>query len=228
MANRAAVLGPLHRVLLHQHPAVAALLERLDELVADVRVVGQGHLGRGEPSHAAEGLEAEDRGEVMLPGPDVQAIILHRRRGGHRMTPRRTEPLDAPAVRGIARDGPEAVEHVVQSHRAQAVKQAAGVIEHHPRLFPFADQLGDELAHPLVALVKDGGVVVVPDVRMVHHVLEIADDRRRSQIVGPGGNQRLVHVQRDGERALDAIKVNPALAEIKRARPGRCLVDQVL
>ena len=59
----------------------------------------------------------------------------------------------------------EGVEDVVQAHLAQAVEQAAGVFEHDPRLLPFVDELRDEFAHPLVAPVEDGGIVVVADVR---------------------------------------------------------------
>ena len=63
-----AVLGTLDRVFLHQDPLVAAVLERLDELVGRVRVVGQGHFGGREPAHAAQRLQAEDGREVVLPG----------------------------------------------------------------------------------------------------------------------------------------------------------------
>ena len=55
LTELAAVLGPLDAVLLYQEPTVAAVQQGADELVADVRVVGQGHLRGREPLHAASG-----------------------------------------------------------------------------------------------------------------------------------------------------------------------------
>jgi hypothetical protein len=107
----------------------------------------------------------------------------------------------------------------VQAHVPQAVEERAGIFEHHAGLPALVNQLRDELAHALVAPVKDGGVVVVADARVVHHVLEIADDVGGLQAAAAGRNQRLVHVQRDGAGALDAAKVHAALRQKHRA-PG--------
>ena len=98
LALDARAVGLLDRVLLHEHPAVAAVPQRPDELVGDVGVVGQRHLGRREAAHAAERLEPEERREVVLPGPDVQAIVLHRGRGRDGVAPGAAEPLDRPAI----------------------------------------------------------------------------------------------------------------------------------
>ena len=74
-----AVRGLFDGVLLHQHPLVAAVLERLGEFVGDVRVVGQRHLRGREAAHAGKRLEAEDGGEMVLPSLHMQAVVLHRR-----------------------------------------------------------------------------------------------------------------------------------------------------
>ena len=120
----------------------------------------------------------------------------------------------------------QVVEHVVQAHLAQAVQQGAGVFQHHARLLALVHQLRDELAHALVAPVEDRGVVVVADARVVHHVLEVADDLGGAQVAAAGRDQRLVHVQGDGERALDAAEVNPALRQedllLRRRRGSPC------
>ena len=85
LSDRPATVGELDGVLLHEHPTVSAFSKRLHELVADVRVVGQGHFGGGEPAHATQGLQPEDRREVVLPSLHVQAIVLRGGRGRHGM-----------------------------------------------------------------------------------------------------------------------------------------------
>ncbi len=81
------------------------------------------------------------------------------------------------------------------------MKQRAGIVEHHPRLFAFVDEVRNELAHALVAPVEDRRVVVVADTLVLHHVLQIADDRGGVKIGAAGRYQRLVHVQGDGSGA---------------------------
>ena len=68
----------------------------------------------------------------------------------------------------------------------------------HAGLLALAHELGNELAHALVAPDEDRGVVVVADALVLHHVLEVADDGRGVQVMPAGGDQRLVHVQGDG------------------------------
>ena len=41
----------------------------------------------------------------------------------------------------------------------------------------FRDELRNELTHAPVAPLEDGGVVVVSDVRVAHHILQVADDQ---------------------------------------------------
>ncbi len=57
--------------------------------------------------------------------------------------------------------------------------------------------------------------MIVPDVLMVHHILEIADDPGGPKVVPAGRDERLVHVQRDGERAVGPLEVDPALRQIE-------------
>jgi hypothetical protein len=110
-------VGPLNRVLLHEHPAVAGLHERAHERVRHVRVVGQRQLRRREAARPPQ-----------------------------------------------------------------------------PR---------DQLAHPPIAPAKHRGVVVLPDVRVLEHVLQVADKRCGAQILPAGRNQRPMHVQPDRARAPD-------------------------
>jgi hypothetical protein len=75
--------------------------------------------------------------------------------------------------------------------------------------------------------VEDGGVVIVADALVLHHVLQIADDRRRAQIAAPRWNQRLVHVQGSGKRALDSIEIYGTVGMAVRARLSHCLINKV-
>jgi hypothetical protein len=83
------------------------------------------------------------------------------------------------------------------------MQQRARVLEHHPRLQPFADQLRDQLPHPPIAPPKHRRVVVIADLGVLLHVLQVADQPRRAQILTTGGNQRLVHMQRDRASTID-------------------------
>ena len=75
---------------------------------------------------------------------------------------------------------------------------------------PSPDELGDELAHALVAPDEGRGVVVIPDPLVLHHVLEVADDGGGVQVAAAGRDQRLVLVQGDGAGGTDAAEVDPA------------------
>jgi len=100
------------------------------------------------------------------------------------------------------------------------VQQRAGVFQHDARLAALGEQLGDELAHPLVAPVEHGCVVVVAEVGMLQHPLQVADDSRRGQVRSAGRDQRLVHVQGDRERAVDAGNVHRRVPEEHRPVPA--------
>jgi len=80
-------------------------------------------------------------------------------------------------------------------------------------LFAFVHELRDELAHALVAPMKDRGVVIVPNAWVVHHVLEVADNFGGGQVAAFGWDERLVHVESVGERTADASEINPALGQ---------------
>ena len=221
----APAVGLLDGVLLDEHPAVAAVPEGAHELVRDVGVVGQRHLRRREAAHSSQRLEAEDGREVMLPGADVQAVVLHRGRGRDGVAPRASKPFDRPAIARVQGDRAQRVEHVVRTHLAQPVQKRARVLEHHARLRALVDELRDELPHPLVAPAEHRSIVVVPDVRVLGHVAKVADEACRPQIVSAGRDQRLVHVQRDRERAVDSRERIPG-ARVREHRTLRGVRDR--
>ena len=61
---------------------------------------------------------------------------------------------------------------------------------------------------------EDRSVVVIADLRVIHHVFQITDDRCRMQIRTAGWNQRLMHMQRDAEGAADPAEINPGFRNI--------------
>jgi hypothetical protein len=107
------------------------------------------------------------------------------------------------------------VEDIVPPDLREPVKQRSRVLAHDPRLFALVDELRDELAHPLVAAEKHRRIVVVADIAVIQHVLEVADDLRGAQIVPSHGNERLVHVQGHCRRAP-----HPLVADAPSATPG--------
>ena len=93
-------VGLLDGVFLDQEPLVAAVVEGPHELIGDVGVVGQGHLRRGEATHPSQRLQAEDGGEMVLPGAHVQPVVLYRGGRGDGVPPRAAQPLHGlPQVR---------------------------------------------------------------------------------------------------------------------------------
>jgi len=150
---------------------------------------------------------------MMLPGLDMQAEVLRGRRGRYGMTPGTAEPFHAPPIVRIAGRIFQGVEDIVQTHIAQTVKQGAGIFQHHPRFLALMDELRDKFADPLVAPMKTGGIVIVANPLVIHHVLEVADHPRRLQVMAPGGNQRLVHVQGDRAGCTDSAEFNPAIGQ---------------
>jgi hypothetical protein len=49
----ASILDPLYSMLLYQDPAIATVLEGLYELIAHIRIVGQGHFTWGKTPDSA-------------------------------------------------------------------------------------------------------------------------------------------------------------------------------
>ena len=123
------------------------------------------------------------------------------------MAPGAAEPLHRLAGPGIAGKIPERIEDVIQAHLPHPVQQGAGVVEHHPGLAAFTQELGDELAHAPIAPCEHRGVVAVTNVRMLHHPRQVADDPRGAQVVASGGDERLMHVQRHRERAGSTLNI---------------------
>jgi hypothetical protein len=135
------------------------------------------------------------------------------------MAPGAAQPLHGmPHIR-VAGKRPQRIQHVVQSRAPQPVQQRARVLQHDPRLAALGQQLGDELAHPLVAPLEHRRVVVVAEVGMLQHPLQVADRGRRAQVRSPRRDQRLVHVQRDRERAVDAGDVHRPRTDEYRLAP---------
>ena len=66
---------------------------------------------------------------------------------------------------------------------------------------------------------KDRCIVVVADAGVIHHVLQIADHFGGAKIGAARRDQRLVHVQGNGKRAIDASKIYMAIGQKDRA-PG--------
>jgi hypothetical protein len=62
--------------------------------------------------------------------------------------------------------------------------------------------------------------VVVAEVGVLQHPLQVADDGRRGQVWSAGRDQRLVHVQGDRERAVDAGDVHRRVPEEHRPVPA--------
>ena len=158
----------------------------------------------------------------------MQPVILDRRRWRHRVA--QVEPSHSVVwrARPIVSEVTERVEHVAQAHLPHSVQQSTRVIEHHPGLAAFTQELGDELAHAPVAPHERRGVVAVRQIRMRHHPRQVADDPRGAQVVASGGNERLMHVQRHRECTGGALDVCTALEH--RALPARLdgLADQRL
>ena len=140
--------------------------------------------------------------------------------------PRGSQATRRRGGRPVARDVLERVDHVDATHLAQPVQQLARVLEHHAGLLALLDQLRDELTHSLVAPGEGLRVVVVADVRVLHHVLEVADQCCGRQVGPAGWNQRLVHVQSHGHTATDVGEVDITL--VKKNSPTRPPLRQAL
>lgn len=124
------------------------------------------------------------------------------------MTPWATKPFDGVSIARIAAGGFKRIDDIVEAHLPHAVQQSAGIFQHNARLFSLFDELGDELTHALIAPDENRRVVIIADVRVLHHVLQVADELRCLNVVAARRDQRLVHVECDGEGRFDAIKVD--------------------
>jgi hypothetical protein len=149
---------------------------------------------------------------------------------GRPRPPGAAKPLHRMPQARVTGKRPQGVEHVVQACAAQPVQQGAGVLQQDPWLAALGEQLGDELVHPLVARVEHRGVVVVAEAGVLQHPLQVADHRRRAQLRSGGRDERLVHVQGDRERAVDARDVHRRLTADHRpaSAGGDRRLDQLL
>ena len=144
------------------------------------------------------------------------------------MAPGGAEPLDTAAIIVILRQRPQRIDHVTSAHLLESMQQTPRVIQHDPRLRPFAQHLRNQIAHATIALQEDRRVVSVGNLRMLHHELQIADDAGGLKIRAPRRNQRLVHVKGDAESTVDATEVDAALAKEDGGRAGNVLPDFML
>src|SRR5215467_2027628 len=129
------------------------------------------------------------------------------------MAPGTAQPLHRVAIALVSRDPSQCAEDVVRTHHPQAVQERAGVFQHNPRLETLVHQLRNELAHALVTPQEYRRIMVVPDVGVLQHPLQIANQRRRTQITTPRGDERLMHMQSDSERAVDVAEARPIWSE---------------
>src|SRR5439155_17645427 len=92
----------LDAMFLHEHPLIAAVFERFDKFISRIGLIRQRHFRGGKSTHSAKRFDAEDGGKMMLPGRDVQPVILHRRRGSDGMAPGTSQPFDRSPVARFA------------------------------------------------------------------------------------------------------------------------------
>jgi len=199
LANGCAIGCAFDGMLLHHDPLVAALAEGFNEGVGVLGMIGQGHFGWREPAHARERFEAKEGSEMVLPGADVAAEIERWGGGGDGVAPCGAEEFDTWLTGGIGGEMLERIEYVACAHLTQAVEETAGIIEHDARLSTFVQKLRNERAHALVAPAEHRGIVSIRNLRVLKHVAEVADDWGGGEIARPGGDQRLMHVESDGE-----------------------------
>jgi hypothetical protein len=72
--------------------------------------------------------------------------------------------------------------------------------------------------------------MVIANAGIIHHVFQVADDFGGGEVAASGGDQRLVHVQRDGKRAADFSEIYPAVGLKNRFRAirARCGFDAIV
>ncbi len=114
---------------------------------------------------------------------------------------------------------------VAAAHLANAPEQIAGVIQHHPRIAAFSDQLRDEIGQAPIALGKGLGIVVIALSGMLRHVLEMGDEGA----IRAGRHRGLVHVQGAGKSRLQLAPIQvavlkPEFALLMGSGTNRCFV----
>ena len=133
------------------------------------------------------------------------------------MSPGGAEPLHAIAVPRVARDPLERLEYIMEAHLTHAMQQAPGVLEHDARMMALVHQLRHELADPLVTPMKHGRIVIVANVLVLHHGLQVANHVGGSEIRSACRNQRLMHMQCARESCVDRTKVDRTIGEERMA-----------
>ena len=134
------------------------------------------------------------------------------------MTPETAEPFDVALHHWITGQEAKRSADVIPAHLLHAPEQIAGVIEHDPRIAAGVDQLRDQIRHAAVALRKGFGVVVIPLIGVIEHVLQMRDQLA----VATRRNGGLVHVQSTGESRADVGGVQVAVITPQRAVAAPC------
>src|SRR5262245_22585324 len=165
---------------------------------------------------------------MMLPGVYMQPEILHWRRRSHAVTPTCPEPLHGAPVSGIERNALQIVENVIQAHRPQAVQKHTGVIEHHGGMLAFMNELRNKVAHAFVTPMEHGRVVIVADALVVHHVFEVADERRRAHVAASCWYQRLMHMKGHRKSAPNPREIDRTIRKTIGTRASHCFGYPIL
>jgi hypothetical protein len=152
----------------------------------------------------------------MLPSLDAKPVILYRCRWRYGMSPGRTQPFDTAAVFRIAGYFPEIFENIRKTHFVHPIEQRTRIIEHTPRLGALFKQLRYEIAHALIALVENLGVMIVAAAQVIHHMLQIADYVGLFERLVGICYVWLMHMQRYRKCAFDVVPVNLALRQKNR------------
>lgn len=119
------------------------------------------------------------------------------------MAPHCAKPFHMVAGGGVGGEAFEVAQDIIASHLLQAPEQVAGIVEHDAGVATLTDQIGDEVGHATIAFGKRSGVVVVTDLGVLEHVLQVGNQLT----VGSGGDGGLMHVEGDRKSGGDAIEL---------------------
>ena len=109
-------------MFLDQHPSVAAINQSTDELVSNIGMIGQCHFRRRKSANPAQRFKTKNCRKVVLPGLNVQAVVLEEWKAQPHV-PKRFRAIPQPPIRGVARDSSQAFEDVVEPHRPQPMQE---------------------------------------------------------------------------------------------------------
>src|SRR5262245_46373142 len=85
------------------------------------------------------------------------------------------------------------------------------------------NELRNKVAHALVAPMEHRRVVIVADALVVHHVFEVANERRRVQVASPCRYQRLMHMKGNRKSAPNPREIHSAIRKTVGTRASHRL-----